>query len=51
MLDGVFEWPLELESDVRRFVSMWGGCGDLDIWEGEREGGKEERDVFGFPLP
>jgi len=40
------ELALEFWSDVRWLVSRLGGCGDLDIWDSEREEGKEERDVL-----
>jgi hypothetical protein len=33
-------------------VSILGGCGDLDIWDGDLDGGKDERDVLVLtPLP
>lgn len=31
---------------MRWFVSRLGGCGDLDIWDRDREDGKEEREVL-----
>lgn len=46
-LEGVFELPLELGSDVRiLFVSKMGGCGDLDIWDCRYKEGKDKRDVL-----
>ncbi len=47
-MEGVFEWEVELGSDVRS-ASTGGGCGDRDgrdIWEGEREDGNDEREVL-----
>lgn len=50
-MDGVLD--LELGSELRS-VSITGGCGDRDgrevwdIWEGEREAGKDDREVLRF---